>query len=225
MSRRGHQPPNVPRARSGGQSRRGGENDKPAAARDYEVGYGRPPRSGQQQRGAPSKNPKGRPPGIPNPGGLTRAVNKPILATLPDGSTTEMTIHEFIMRQVVRKAAEGDRHFIKLVERFRAREEIHARQADEASSQRAQELEQTAQKHAADERSRDMMFRLTAGFHELMELGVMSIEAVDGHLQFVLADWLIHAAETRQAADEPPPMAKQQQLSLISRRLLPPSSR
>lgn len=86
------------------------------------IGRGNPPRSGQQQRGAPSKNPLGRPPGIANPGQITRLMEKMVSATWPDGRTERMTRREKLLSDIARDAAGGDRHARRLVEHIKKQE-------------------------------------------------------------------------------------------------------
>ena len=86
----------------------------------YEVGYGKPPKSGQFAKGR-SGNPKGRPKGSKNLASvILRESRQPVRITGPHGSRTVTKLEATVM-QVGNKAAQGDlravREFIPLIER------------------------------------------------------------------------------------------------------------
>ena len=79
---------------------------------DYEVGYGKPPKDTQFQKGR-SGNPKGRPKGSKNIFALMRKIlNAKVIAKGPGGSRS-MTMQEAAIQQLVNKAANGDLKAIK----------------------------------------------------------------------------------------------------------------
>ena len=85
-----------------------------------EVGYGKPPRSGQFTKGR-SGNPKGRPKGSKNLASVVlRESRQPVKITGPRGSRTVTKLEATVM-QIGNKAAQGDpraaREFIPLIER------------------------------------------------------------------------------------------------------------
>ncbi len=89
------------------------EHDAP-----YEVGYAKPPKSGQFEKGK-SGNPKGRPKGSKNLATVVlRESRQPVRVNGPHGSRTVTKLEASVM-QMGNKAAQGDirsqREFISLV--------------------------------------------------------------------------------------------------------------
>jgi hypothetical protein len=86
----------------------------------YEVGYGKPPKSGQFPKGK-SGNPKGRPKGSKNLASIVlRESRQPVRVTGPRGTRTVTKLEATVM-QIGTKAAQGEfrarREFIPMVER------------------------------------------------------------------------------------------------------------
>jgi len=80
--------------------------------RDYEIGYGKPPRGRPFQKGQ-SGNPRG--PRRKNLSALLiAALNEPIYATI-DGKRRKITKREAIVKQMVNKSAEADVRFTKML--------------------------------------------------------------------------------------------------------------
>ncbi len=81
---------------------------------DYEVGYGRPPKATQFQKGA-SGNPHGRPPGRRNLAtDLTLALEEQV-KVVENGKHRQITKREAICRQLANRSAAGDLAAMRLV--------------------------------------------------------------------------------------------------------------
>lgn len=92
----------------------------PKDQQEYEVGYGKPPKSGQFAKGS-SGNPNGRPKGSKNLACIVlRESRQPVRMNGPRGSRT-VTKLEAIVTQLGNKAAQGElraaREFLPLVQR------------------------------------------------------------------------------------------------------------
>ncbi len=74
---------------------------------DYEVGYGRPPKSGQFKKGR-SGNPKGRPKASKNVGTMLEEVFFRKIPITENGSKREVTMLEAILRQLANGAVKGE---------------------------------------------------------------------------------------------------------------------
>lgn len=83
---------------------------------DYEVGYGKPPKSGQFKKGK-SGNPKGRPKTEEkNPWDVfADEMQRTVKIKEPDGSVSEISMWNATLRQLVQKAAKGDLRAIRLI--------------------------------------------------------------------------------------------------------------
>jgi hypothetical protein len=82
--------------------------------RDYEVGYGKPPRHTRFQKGQ-SGNPRGRPGGSKNLKTLlSEALNEPVVIT-ENGRHLKITKREAIVRQVVNCSATPDLRAVRIV--------------------------------------------------------------------------------------------------------------
>ena len=94
------------------QARSAAASVPPAAAlpkaRDYEVGYGKPPKSGQFKPGQ-SGNPKGRPKGAKGMNTIVREImTEKVSVRRPDGSTTKLSRAEVLMQKTVEAAVKGN---------------------------------------------------------------------------------------------------------------------
>jgi hypothetical protein len=82
--------------------------------RDYDVGYGKPPRHTRFKKGR-SGNPKGRPKGAKNSTTLlNEALSEPVVIT-HNGRRKTVSKKQAIMMQIVNKAASGDHRAIQLL--------------------------------------------------------------------------------------------------------------
>jgi hypothetical protein len=82
--------------------------------RDYEVGYGKPPRHSQFKRGQ-SGNPRGRPAGSKNLGTLvSEALNEPVIV-VENGGRRKISKREAIIKQLVNRSAKADWRAIKIL--------------------------------------------------------------------------------------------------------------
>jgi Family of unknown function (DUF5681) len=83
-------------------------------SRDYDVGYGRPPRHTRFQKGR-SGNPRGRPRGAKNLSTLlNEALNERVLVAANRGRR-KITKQQAMITQLVNKAAQGDWRAIKIL--------------------------------------------------------------------------------------------------------------
>ena len=86
----------------------------PDDERDYEVGYGRPPRHTRFVKGQ-SGNPRGRPPGAKNMKTLlTKALNERVVVT-DDSGRRMLTKREAIVTQLVNRSAKADFKAIQIL--------------------------------------------------------------------------------------------------------------
>jgi hypothetical protein len=86
----------------------------PDNKRDYEVGYGKPPRHTRFTKGQ-SGNPRGRPPGAKNLKTLlSEALNEPVIVT-ENGGHRKITKREAIVTQLVNRSATADLRAVKIL--------------------------------------------------------------------------------------------------------------
>ena len=86
----------------------------PDDERDYEVGYGKPPRHTRSEPGR-SGNPRGRPPGAKNMNTLlTKALNELVVVT-DNGGRRMVTKREAIVTQLVNRSAKADFKAIQIL--------------------------------------------------------------------------------------------------------------
>lgn len=85
--------------------------------RDYEVGYGRPPKATRFKKGQ-SGNPKGRPKGALNAATLMRQIASETITAVENGRERRMSLLEVLLRQLARKGAKGDLKSTELVLRL-----------------------------------------------------------------------------------------------------------
>jgi len=82
--------------------------------RDYEVGYGKPPRSTRFKKGQ-SGNPRGRSSGSKNLSTLlSEALNEPVTVT-ENGRRRKVSKREAIIKQLVNQSANGDWRAVKML--------------------------------------------------------------------------------------------------------------
>lgn len=81
--------------------------------RDYEVGYGRPPKHSRFKKGQ-SGNPKGRPKGSKNVDRLVIDELMRPITVVEDGKRKRMPTYLVAVRQAARKATSGDAKAVKL---------------------------------------------------------------------------------------------------------------
>ena len=86
----------------------------PEASRDYEVGYGKPPRHTRFKKGQ-SGNPRGRPSGSKNLKTLlNEALNEPVVVS-EEGRRRKITKREAIVTQLVNRSATADLRALKIL--------------------------------------------------------------------------------------------------------------
>ena len=86
----------------------------PKTRRDYEVGYGKPPRDTRFKEGQ-SGNPRGRPPGAKNLKTLlSEALNEPVVVA-ENGGHRKITKRQAIITQLVNRSATADLRAIKIL--------------------------------------------------------------------------------------------------------------
>ena len=82
--------------------------------RDYEVGYGKPPRNTQFKKGQ-SGNPRGRPSASKNLATLVSvALNEPVIV-VENGGRRKITKREAIIKQLVNRSTKADWRAIKIL--------------------------------------------------------------------------------------------------------------
>lgn len=80
---------------------------------DHEIGYGKPPRSGQFKKGQ-SGNPSGKKRPLSLEEQLKKALAKTVTVTI-DGKKQIVTMQDAMLQSLVRKAAGGDLQAIRVV--------------------------------------------------------------------------------------------------------------
>jgi len=86
----------------------------PTGNRDYEVGFGRPPKHTRFQKGH-SGNPRGRPRGSLNTSTLLEQALKEKVVVSENGRRKKVSKHRAILKQLVNKAAQGDHRAMQLL--------------------------------------------------------------------------------------------------------------
>ena len=114
------------------------------------IGRGNPPRAGQQHPGAPSRNPAGRPPGIPNPDRFSRFLAGKVTGARADGKKVQISRTERLMEMVAQDAANGDPAMRRLLDQILADE----RERDQRRSEKARQDALRAERVTAPLRER-----------------------------------------------------------------------
>jgi hypothetical protein len=87
---------------------------RPEGERDYEVGYGKPPRHTRFRKGQ-SGNPQGRPKESKNLATLLKeALNEPVIVA-ENGGRRKITMREAIIKQLVKRSATADLRATKIL--------------------------------------------------------------------------------------------------------------
>ena len=82
--------------------------------RDYEVGYGKPPRDTRFKRGQ-SGNPRGRPPGAKNLSSLLNEALNELVVVTENGGRKRISKRRAAFKQLVNDAAKGEWRALKLL--------------------------------------------------------------------------------------------------------------
>ena len=109
-------PPHVRRLLADIEKRMDEEQAQPETAQPdpgYEVGYGRPPKATQFQKGKPSPNRRGRPRTDKALQQLLRETFSKTVAVTIDGKKKRMQLNKVILQRLVKKAVDGDMAAIK----------------------------------------------------------------------------------------------------------------
>ena len=127
-------------------------------ADDYEVGYGRPPKSGQFAKGQ-SGNPQGRPKGSKNIGTMFNQMARKVIIVKENGKTKTITQMEAVLCQMTNRALSGDlramKDYINLARHF-----------EEAENNEPQVTEPSERDRAVLESIRRRMERIGRGGEE-----------------------------------------------------------
>ena len=106
----------------------GDSNGQNHSSRDYDVGYGKPPKTTRFQKGQ-SGNPKGRPKGSKNLSTLLEEeLEQPVLIT-ENGRRKKITKRRASMKQLVNRAASGEHRALQILINY-----LHDHEKQAASS-------------------------------------------------------------------------------------------
>ncbi len=86
----------------------------PSKKRDYEVGYGKPPRQTRFEKGQ-SGNPRGRPGGSKNLSTLLREALNELVVVAENGGRRKITKRQAIITQLVNQSAKADWRATKIL--------------------------------------------------------------------------------------------------------------
>jgi hypothetical protein len=86
----------------------------PENQRDYEVGYGKPPRHTRFTKGQ-SGNPRGRPPGAKNLRTLLSEALNELVIVAENGGHRQITKRQAIVTQIVNRSATADLRAVKIL--------------------------------------------------------------------------------------------------------------
>jgi len=116
------------------------ETDETPSSREYDVGYGKPPRATRFPKGQ-SGNPRGRPKRSRNTSTLLAKAFNELIVVNENGKRRRITKREAMVKQLVTKAAAGDFRWARL-----AYDEVGKIEAKlEASRLKAKELDDQAE--------------------------------------------------------------------------------
>lgn len=100
--------------------RSGGRSSNDLQARNYEIGYGKPPRQHQFKKGT-SGNPKGRRKGARNEATILRELMEQKVEVRQSGKTRKFIVLEALLRKLVDDAFKNNHNAMKLVlDRYRS---------------------------------------------------------------------------------------------------------
>lgn len=114
----------------------------PEKPRDYDVGYGKPPRHTRFKKGS-SGNPRGRPSGSKNLATLFSEALNETVTVVENGRRRKITKREAVVAQLVNKSAGADLRAIKIL--FDIQQAIEARSDATAATGSPAELGQSDQ--------------------------------------------------------------------------------
>ena len=134
--------------KTGDKGKRVRDRTRPPAKHDYEVGYKKPPKSGQIQPGE-RRNPNGRPKGSKNFSTiLQKLMEKPMTLTI-DGNKLKVSGREAIAYRVFQKAVSGDAKCIDILRSIDSEIELQAAQK-KSEADKTKKLSKTDEAILAD---------------------------------------------------------------------------
>lgn len=164
-----------------------GTPEAPQIESEAPVGYCSPPQHTRWQKGAPSPNPKGRPPKPPS--GVLMKKMELLIEVNEDGVLRQMTRRAYLDRLVRDKAMSEGGPWLKLWEQRKLYDAVLRQRVAEYQARRAKETpaDKEAAKRRSSEASRDATYAWIeqnfAGVHEverkLLEAGVI-VETPEG---------------------------------------------
>ena len=145
------------------------------------IGRGNPLRAGQQQPGAPSRNPAGRPPGIPNPDRFSRFLAGKVTGARADGKKVRISRTERLMEMIAQDAANGDAAMRRLLGQIIADERIRDQRRSEKERREALRAEQP--KAPVQEQLRQLIDKVVASEVDLLtrlqDCGIVTHEPIE----------------------------------------------
>lgn len=172
---------------------------------DRPVGYKNPPRSGQQQAGAPSKNPRGRPKGTPNAGAMIRFLRQKMDVQLSNGQVKRMTRFSALKYQMAERAAGGDRHMSRLAEDVDAAETRLDLLQLEHERKRALEEESWPRTPTLGPTVDKIMGSTKGVIGRLKSMRIIDRAKDDHTSEYTIAEWMLEAIKDREETTNPFP--------------------